>query len=139
MTGKKYNNRWVIRLFKGEEIVSSLISFCQNHHCKAGSITGIGAIDSAKIGFYDPVKKQYSTRDYKEDFEITSLLGNLSTREQELHLHLHINMANSNFEVFGGHLYAATVSVTAEIFLDQIDQGIERHLDDETGLYLLSL
>ena len=139
MFGKKINNLWVIRLIKGEEILSCLKSFCQKNKINTASINGIGAVDFVKIGFFDPVTKQYFTKEYKEDLEITSLLGNLSIREQDLHLHLHINLANANFEVIGGHLYAATISVTAEIIITEIGQQIERHLDAETGLYLLSL
>jgi uncharacterized protein len=139
MLSKKINNRWIIRIAKGEELVTTLLNFCEVNQIKLGSITGIGAVNNVKIGLFNTIKKQYIVKDFSGDMEITSLIGNISIKEGEVLLHLHINLANSEFMVFGGHLFEAYISATCEIILDEINGCIERKLDPESGLYLLNL
>lgn len=140
MVSKKINHQWVLRLIKGEELISTITNFCIDNQIKFGTISGIGAVDKAKIGLYDGKKKQYLIKEFfNEDMEITSLNGNVSLKEGNPFLHLHINLATSDFQVFGGHLLEAFISATGEIFLNEIDHAIDRKLDPETNLYLLDL
>jgi predicted DNA-binding protein with PD1-like motif len=139
MIARKIDNQWIIRLEKGEELVTTLSNFCSLKQINLGSLTGLGAINQVKLGLFDTKKKQYVTRDLTEDMEITSLIGNISLKEGKTSLHIHINVANSDFKVYGGHLYEAHVSATCEIILNEINACITRKMDTETGLYLLDL
>jgi uncharacterized protein len=140
MKAKKINpDRWVIRLEKGEEIVQTLKAFCQKNHLTGGSISGIGATNSITIGLFECESKQYQSLELVGDFEITSLLGNLSTFKGEVYLHLHATIADKNQRVFGGHLNQAIISATAEIVLQEMPELGDRYFDDEIGLNLLDL
>jgi len=139
MFSKKINQQWILRLQKGEEIVTSITRFCVDNQIKLGSITGIGAVDKVKLGLYDSKKKQYNTKEFFEDMEVTSLVGNVSLKDGKPFLHLHITLANSDFKVFGGHLYEAYICATGEIILDEINGSVDRFLDSETNLHLLDL
>ena len=55
---KKFGNTFLIRINKGEEIVSTLKTFCIKNNVKLGTIQGIGAINSATFGFFNPETKQ---------------------------------------------------------------------------------
>jgi predicted DNA-binding protein with PD1-like motif len=72
-------------------------------------------------------------------FEITSLIGNITTKEEEVYLHLHINFSNDRNNVFGGHLVRAIISATGEIFIHKINGQVEREFNEEIGLNLLSM
>ncbi|WP_394020584.1 PCC domain-containing protein [Anaerococcus cruorum] len=50
---------------------------------------------------------------HKENLEITSLIGNITTFEDKPVVHTHITCANENSKVIGGHLGEATCSFTA--------------------------
>lgn len=139
MVSKKVDQQWILKLEKGEEIVQSVTKFCIENEINLGSMTGIGAVDNAKIGFFDTKKKKYETKNLSEDYEITSLNGNISMKEGKPFLHLHITLANNEYNLLGGHLFEATVSATCEIFLSEITGIISRKLDPTTGLYLLDL
>ena len=69
--------------------------------------------------------------------EILSLLGNISTKDDEPYLHLHIVVSNDEGEALGGHLTKAVISVTAEISIDIIDTYIGREADSLTGINLI--
>lgn len=139
MIGKKFNQKWVIRAIKDEELVTSLRTFCFDHQIKLGSISGIGACKYAKIGILDIEKKEYASKEFTEDMEITSLIGNVSTKDDEIYLHLHIALANKNLETISGHLTEAIISATSEIIIDTIDGTVNRYFDKEIGINLLSL
>ncbi len=137
MEFKKFGNKFLIRIDKGEEIVETLKSFCEKHKIKLGLVTGLGATNKVKVGLYDVEKKQYFSKEFSENFEITPLYGNISTMNNETYLHLHINLSDSNHASFGGHLNYAIVSATFEGIIEQIEGEIDRKLDDETGLNLI--
>jgi predicted DNA-binding protein with PD1-like motif len=137
VVSKKIGHQWILKLDKEEEIINTVTSFCRENQINLGSISGIGAIDQAKIGFFDTKRKKYETRDLSGDLEIASLVGNVTLKDDKPFLHLHVTLANEEWKVFGGHLFEARVSATCEIFLIESIEHIARKLDTNSGLYLL--
>lgn len=132
-------NVLVIRLERGEEIVSSLLACAAQQGIRAGSVSGIGAISGAVIGFFNPDSKSYREIAFSEPLEILSLTGNLSTKEGAPYAHLHVSLGRENGEAVGGHLVSATVSATAELFLQPLNGTLIRTFSEEIGLNLLKL
>jgi predicted DNA-binding protein with PD1-like motif len=139
MNYKKINNKYVIRMDRGEELVSSLKRFCSENNIKLGSVTGLGATDKVTIGLFIMDEKRFKSKEFTGDFEITSLVGNISTMNGETYIHLHANIGDIEHRVFGGHLASAVISATAEIFVDTIDGEVDRVFDEESGINLLKL
>lgn len=139
MKFKKVDNKYLIRVDKGEEIVDTLKQFCKDNGIKLGSINGIGAINKATIGLFKTATKEYSSKELTGDYEITALNGNISTMKGEVYLHLHINLSDLSYRTYGGHLNSAIVSATCEIIIDVINTGIEREFSEEIGLNLYEL
>ncbi len=134
----KSDKHYVIRLEKGEPIISRVTEFCEENNITSGLFHGIGAALSAEIGFYNLADKEYSWKKINEPMEIVSLTGNISLVEDKPFLHIHIVLSNSDFECFGGHLKDATVGATCEIYLTDSLTKIERKMDEEIGLKLLN-
>lgn len=137
MQYKKFQSKYILRLDKGEEIVSSIKKFCKKENILLGTISGIGAVNKVKIGLFDTKEKKYYSNDYEGDFEICPLLGNISTMNKEIYLHIHINVADKNNRSFGGHLSEAYVSATFEAVIERIEGNVNRKLSDEIGLNLI--
>ncbi len=137
MEYKQFENKYLLRLDKGEEVVSVLKDFCAQKNILCGAVAGIGAVDKVTLGVFYPATKEYKERTLEGIFEITSLLGNVSTKDKKAYLHLHINVGDTENKVFGGHLVAARISATGEIFVNAVDGTVERSLNDEIGLNLL--
>jgi len=137
MKFKKFGSKWVVSINIEEEVVETLKKFCKDNKIKLGTISGIGAVKRATIGFYNLKTKKYYPKELDGDYEITSLLGNISTMGGEVYLHLHINLADSTYNTFGGHLNSAIIGGVGEFIIEEIDGEIEREFNKEVGLNLL--
>ncbi|NLM43004.1 MAG: DNA-binding protein [Clostridiales bacterium] len=136
MEYKKFGNQYVLRMDKGEEIVETLKKFCQEQNITLGWVKGIGAVNKAKIGLLKIEEKKYYSIELNGSYEITSLLGNISTMNGEVYLHLHINLSDEHYKTYGGHLNYAIISATGEIFIEAIDGMVDRQFSDEIGINL---
>lgn len=134
MKYKKFNNKYVVRVDKDEELVSSLKRFCIENNIKLGSVTGIGATNKATIGIFVIDEKRYVSKELTGDHEITALAGNISTMNGEVYLHLHATLGDSEHRAFGGHLTSAVISATSEIIVDAIDGEVEREFNEKVGI-----
>lgn len=137
MDYRKFDDTYVIRMDRGEEIVAALTDFCLKEAVDLGSVQALGASDRAVVGLYDVGTREYHKRTFEEPMEITSLVGSISTKGGEPYLHLHINLCREDMSVVGGHLNECRISATCEMIVRKINGRVERKLDqDVTGLNL---
>ncbi len=137
MEYRKFDENYVVRLNKGEEVISSIRELCNKENIKLAEITGLGASNLVEIGVFNVNTKEYNTKIFEGMFEITSLVGNVTRKAEEVYLHIHINFGDENGNVKGGHLVQAKISATSEIIVRKIEGEVERKLSDEIGLNLL--
>ncbi len=133
----KSGETYIIRLERGESIISSITSFCKEESITAAMFNAIGALSSATLAFYKLDKKGYELKKLTSDHEISSLTGNISLVDNQVFAHIHCVLSNNKFECVGGHLKEGTVGATCEIQLVKFDKRIERKMDESIGLNLL--
>ncbi len=132
---EKLIDTYVLRLDRGDEIIASITALCQKEKIKLGWVTGLGAADHAVIGLYDVGERFYNKTELNGPMEITSLVGNITTKDGETYLHLHINLCDETMAVRGGHLNECRISATSEIIVRKLEGRVERLHDTEvTGL-----
>jgi len=136
MEFRKFRDKYVLRMEKGEEIVSTLKNFCEENKIELAKVSGIGAVNKAVIGLFETTNKEYYSKELLGDHEITSLSGNISTMNGEVYLHLHINLADKEYNTKGGHLNSAVISATGEFIIKTIDGKVDREFNEEIGLNL---
>ena len=136
---KKTEWGYVIRLYKGEEIVQSLTSFVRDNKISYCTLSGIGACTNANLSYYSMTELVYMKKDFNNYYEIISLQGNIVSNENQTVVHAHILLSDDEFKCFGGHLNKATVTATCEINLFISKEKIKREIDSDSGLNLLSL
>lgn len=129
---------FVLRMDRGEELVSALQKFCCDNKICGGGVTAIGAVSEAEISVYVPEKKGYEDRTVKENCEILCLTGFVSVLDNSPHAHLHITLAGRDFRAFGGHLKRAIVNPTCELAVIPVGK-LERVRDPASGLALLRM
>jgi hypothetical protein len=139
MKAKRFGNKFIVRIDKGEEIVETLKQFCKDNGIKLGSIIGIGATNKATIGLFDVETKKYHSKELVGNHEIAPLCGNISKMNGEVYLHIHANLCDSKHKSFGGHLNSAIVSATFEALIDTMDGEVDREFNDEIGLNLYKI
>ena len=136
MEYRKFEDKYIVRIQKNEEIMEQLKILCKKEDIKLGSIEGLGAAKEVEIGLFNTETKEYKTTILNGMFEITSLIGNISTKDGETYLHCHINISDESLNVKGGHLVRAVISATGEIIVTKINGTVDRRLDEEVGLNL---
>ena len=137
MEYRQFGDDYVVRLDRGEEVVSCLSEICSREGIRLGMVQGLGAADRVVIGLYDVGSRIYHKTTLEGPMEITSLAGNISRKDGAPYLHLHINVCDQQMHVLGGHLNECRISATAEIFIRAMAGEVGRRLDDAvTGLNL---
>lgn len=137
MEFKRFGSKYLVRMDKGEEIVSTLTDLVKKEKIKLGRVSGIGAINRAVVGLFELDKKEYHKKEFTGDFEILSLSGNISEMYGKEYIHFHLTFGDKDFNVYGGHLNEAVISATGEIIIDVIDGTIDREFSEDLGLNIL--
>ena len=138
MDYRKFEQGYVLRLDPGEEIVGSLTRLVEQEGIQLASVSALGAANDVTIGIFNTVEKKYYSQRYQGDYEISALVGNVTSKEGEPYLHLHITIGNPvTGQVHAGHLSSATISATLELFLQVWDGQVGRKFSDTVGLNLL--
>ena len=139
MEYQKVDNNYLIRLKNGDEIFESIYTVVKKEQIDSAWINGLGACENVVIGSFPISKKKYIKKKLNGDYEIINLVGNLSCKEKSPFLHLHVTLSDHDCNVYGGHLFTATITATCEIILFEINKKTNRKYDKFTGLYLLDL
>lgn len=136
---KLSENKHIIRVQRGEELVKTILEFCKTQDISFAYVSAIGAVSEVEMGYYETATKTYHFKQFNGDLEITSLTGNISQVAGEPFLHAHLNITDEQLNSFGGHLKEGVVGGTLEVFMEVFDVSVERVEDEETGLKLLDL
>ena len=134
MEYRRFGNKIIARIDKGEEILTTIKEISLKENIKLASVQALGATDEFTVGVYKVDEKKYYANEFKGYFEIVSLTGTINTMNGEFYTHIHMSAGNDKGEVFGGHLNKAIVSATCEMVIDSIDGNVDRKYDEETGL-----
>ena len=139
MEYNKNKNHILLRLENGDEIMNSITKIAVKENINLASITGIGAVNNVEIGLFDFKSKQYKKDRLDGEYELTSLLGNISMKDRKQFVHIHVNISDQNYKVFGGHLFSANITATGEIIIKVLETNVNRKYDENIGLYLWDL
>lgn len=137
MEFKRFNNMYVMRLDKDEEIIETLKNFCSANQITLGWVSGIGAVNRVALGLFETKPKRYVGEELTGDFELTSLSGNITTMNKDVYLHLHATVSDLQHKTYGGHLNSAVVSATVELIVVSVEGVVDRKFGQEIGLNLL--
>lgn len=137
MEYRKFGDDYVLRIQKGEEILSCIQTICEQENILLGSVSGIGAVGEVVLGVFNSEKFVYESETYTGDMEIASCSGSISTMEEKTYLHIHMVVSNpAKGFCMGGHMSRAVVSLTGEFILHRIHGAVERKYSPEVGLNL---
>lgn len=136
MEYRRFGNTIVVRIDRGEEILTALQEIAEAEDIRLASISALGATNDFTVGVYNVDEKQYHANDFKGNFEIVSLTGTVSTMDGRFYAHLHMSAGDEKGQVFGGHLNRAVVSAVCEMVITVIDGTVDRSFSPEIGLNL---
>jgi predicted DNA-binding protein with PD1-like motif len=125
---------------KGEEVVSGLKSFAEEHHLSGSHFTAIGAFHDVTLGYFMREKKSYKKIPLREQVEVLVLYGDVAKKQDGgTQIHAHVVVGRSDGTTRGGHLLEAHVWPTLEVIVEESPGELKRKSDPETGLTLIDV
>lgn len=135
MKYRKIGEKIFVSLQSGDLINKSLTEISVKENISNAWINGIGAIDSVEVGYMDVVNKKYQKRNFNDNYELISLIGNITIKDGVPFVHTHITFSDTEYKVFGGHLFDAKITATGEIILTVADSKIDRQFNENVGIH----
>jgi len=139
MNYNKVNDKLFISIDKGELVNESLLNVAKKENLTCGWISGLGAISDIEVGYWDIEKKIYEKQNFNNHYELLSLIGNISLIDNKPFIHTHISFSDTNFNVFGGHLFDTKVIAAAEFCIFTSEYNLHRKLNCGIGLSLWNI
>ena len=127
MEYRNYNNVVYLRLDRGDEVLSSILSVCEKEGFKSCVFSGIGGCDYAKLGTFRPDQGTYGEYEKEGMLELVSLNGDVKDSDQGPLIHAHACLSfeeNGEIKLTGGHLLSLRVLITAEIEIRPVVGGV---------------
>ncbi len=133
----KAENIYMGRIERGQDLLESLTAICRENSISLGRVEAIGAVEKARLAYYEQGKQEYREIDLKEPMEILSLKGNISLKENAPMVHVHVTLGDKQGRVRGGHLLPRTMVFACEYILEKFSgPKFTRQWDEKTGLPL---
>lgn len=125
------------KLRHGADLLDELTTLCRENNVSLGRVQAIGAVQKARLAYYDQLTRIYEFFDLDQALEITMLTGNISLKDGEPMVHVHVTLSDKDGNAFGGHLAQGTVIFACEYIIEGFDgPEFNRTFDEETGLPL---
>lgn len=125
------------KLDHGADLLEALAAFCRDKEIRLGWVSAIGAVQRARISFYDQGTQQYQDVDLHQPMEILNLTGNVSLRDGAPIVHAHVTLGDHLGRATGGHLAKGTVVFACEFTVRAFSsEDLVRGHDAVTGLPL---
>ncbi len=127
---------FLVRAEYDSDIIVFITELVKKNKIELATFTVIGALKSAKLGFYEQQKHEYLETVLSVPQEIASCIGNVSLKDGEPFVHVHAVLADQFENMSAGHLLEGKV-FAAEIHLTELlGERILRKPDAVTGLSL---
>jgi predicted DNA-binding protein with PD1-like motif len=124
---------------KGDEVLSGLTEFAERAKLTAGHFTAIGALQSARFGWFDAAHQAYRGIPINHQVELISLIGDVGVVDGAPQIHAHGAVGFPDGTMRGGHLLEAIAWPTLEVFLTSFPTALVKQRDAETDLFLFEL
>ena len=136
MQYKRFNDTYMLRIDKGEEVIQSLTALCEKEDIRLAEVSAIGAADYAAVGVYDLETGTYHREELPFFMEIASLAGSVTRMNNKPYIHLHTTLADQQNKTHAGHVIELRIGATCEMFVRILPGEVIRKKDEEVGLNL---
>lgn len=129
----------IVKLEKDTDLLDSLTTYAKENNIQAAEINFIGAVQSAKVLYFNQEKKKYDEHIMDQPYEVLSGIGNISLLDDKPFVHVHVVLADSTGKAYGGHLDKGTKVWLIEAFIHEVDsKNLVRNFDENICLSVWS-
>lgn len=131
------SEKYIGKLAHGRDLLEEIRDTCNRLDVRFGQIEAIGAVQKARLAYYDQTSQKYEHFEINKPMEMASLIGSVSSKDGEPMVHAHVTLADKKGKTYGGHLATGTIIFAAEVVIQAFKEDpLERGKDKETGLPL---
>lgn len=128
------------KLRHGGDLLEEITAVCTRENIRLGRIQALGAVQRARLAYYDQKTHEYRFFTIDQPLEITNLAGNISVKDGQPMVHAHVTLADSAGNAYGGHLAPGTLVFACELVIESYAGPVfERKPDTQTGLPLWAM
>lgn len=132
--------RFILVLESGEEACGVITGFAQRNDIQGATLTAIGGVANATVGWFDLEQKKYQPIEIAEQCEVLSVVGDIVAGEHgKPVLHAHLVLGRRDGSACGGHLVRAEVRPTLEVILVETPARLRRRKRPDIGAALIDL
>lgn len=129
----------IVKLEKDSDLLDSLTTYAEDNNIQAAEINFIGAVQSAKVLYFNQEKKKYDEHIMDQPYEVLSGIGNISILDNKPFVHVHVVLADSTGKAYGGHLDKGTKVWLIEAFIHEVEsKNLVRKFDENICLSVWS-
>jgi predicted DNA-binding protein with PD1-like motif len=129
--------RVVARLRHGGDLLEEIAGVADANGMQTAELRAIGALQTARLAFYDQTAHEYGEFAVDAPVEIVTLLGNVSRRDGATAVHAHATLAGHDGACVGGHVAPGCVIFACELIVQElVGEPLVREYDEVTGLPL---
>ena len=127
----------VARLPYGGDLLAEIAKVADEHRMQTAELRAIGALQRARLAYYDQEAREYREFAVEEPVELVSVLGNVSRRDGSTAVHAHAALGGRLGGTTGGHVAPGCTIFACELVLQElVGEALERAYDEQTGLPL---
>ena len=75
MEYRKFGDSYVVRMDRGEEILTRLTELCDRENIRLAQVQALGAVDHVIVSVYDVPTRSFFKKEFSGPMEISSLCG----------------------------------------------------------------
>src|ERR1700723_3989979 len=129
--------QYAVIFYQGDEAFSGLLEFAEKYQVTSAHFTGIGALNGATLGWFDPQRKMYKKIPINGQHEVIGMSGDIALYEGKPVVHTHMLVGGPDGTTQGGHVLEAYVSPTLEVMVTVDPIAMHKRLDPEGNLTLI--
>jgi predicted DNA-binding protein with PD1-like motif len=137
LSTKGNQKTYAVIFSKGDEAFSGLTDFARQYHVTAAHFTAIGALENARLAWFDPTRKMYKQISIDSQVEVLSMIGDIALYKGKPAVHTHMVVGYPDGSTRGGHVLEAHVRPTLEVMVTVEPNAMHRQLDPATDLSLI--
>ena len=121
----------------GEDLLAELTAVCAAENVHLGRVEALGAVQKARLAYYDQAAREYRHFQLDRRLEIAALVGNVSLKDGQPIVHAHVTLTDDAGRAVGGHLAPGTIVFACEFCIQTLEgPPLVRGFDETTGLPL---
>ena len=127
----------IYSLKAGSKIPDSITAIAKKEGVSTAAVEGIGGVERLRLAYFNHGAKKYEEHDFEEFLEVTSFLGNVTSKDGAPFLHAHGTFGRRDLSVLAGHVVSATVFPLLEVVVTPTTNRALRKFDDTLGLNVI--